>query len=144
VPANATARAVRGASGSRSARYLHPRADAGAAAGFRQALAAKAVPMDQLAPLLTLANLATYVIAINFAAFAAFGIDKMLAEARAWRISEAKLLALAFAGGSPGAYAGRHLFRHKTRKQPFSGELHAIAALQVALLALLAGWNALG
>jgi uncharacterized membrane protein YsdA (DUF1294 family) len=83
---------------------------------------------------------ALYLIAINFLAFAAFGLDKMLAEARAWRISEANLLGLALLGGSPGAYAGRHLFRHKTRKQPFSGELHTIAILQIAAAAGLATW----
>ena len=97
--------------------------------------------VDLLAYLLTPANVATYAVAINFAAFAAFGIDKMLAEAGAWRISEAKLLGLAFVGGSPGAYAGRRLFRHKTRKQPFSGELHLIAALQLAAAALFIGWR---
>jgi uncharacterized membrane protein YsdA (DUF1294 family) len=95
-------------------------------------------------PLLTPENLATYVAVINFVAFAAFGIDKMAARAGAWRISEAKLLGLAFVGGSPGAYAGRHLFRHKTRKQPFSGELHGIAVLQFGALAGLAGWWAFG
>ena len=82
--------------------------------------------------------------AINFVAFAAFGIDKKLAEARAFRISEARLLGLAFIGGSPGAYAGRHLFRHKTRKQPFSGELHTIAALQIAAMLAFLGWRSLG
>lgn len=96
--------------------------------------------MDQLVPLLTLPNIATYVAVINFVAFAAFGIDKMAARADAWRISEAKLLGLALFGGSPGAYAGRHLFRHKTRKQPFSGELHAIAMLQAAALAAFLAW----
>lgn len=94
--------------------------------------------------LLTPLNLALYAIAINFAAFAAFGIDKMLAEARVWRISEAKLLGLAFLGGSPGAYAGRHLFRHKTRKQPFSRELHKIALLQLFAAALFTGWTLAG
>lgn len=73
-----------------------------------------------------------FLIAINFAAFAAFGIDKALAEGGDRRISEANLLSLAFFGGTPGAYAGRHLFRHKTRKQPFSGELHTIAIMQIA------------
>ena len=34
------------------------------------------------------ANLATALIAVNFAAFAAFGIDKAKAEAGAWRVSE--------------------------------------------------------
>jgi uncharacterized membrane protein YsdA (DUF1294 family) len=78
--------------------------------------------------------LAPYMIAINALAFGAFGLDKMLAEGGARRIPERTLLALAFFGGSPGAYAGRHLFRHKTRKQPFSNELHGIAVLQAALL----------
>jgi len=100
--------------------------------------------MDQLAPILTPPNIATYVVAINFSAFAAFGIDKMLAEAGRRRISEAKLLGLALVGGSPGAYAGRHLFRHKTRKQPFSGELHGIATLQLVLLAGFGAWLAFG
>ena len=79
----------------------------------------------------TPANIATALIAVNFLAFAAFGIDKARAENGAWRISEATLLQLAFFGGTPGAYAGRALFRHKTRKQPFCSNLHMIAALQL-------------
>ena len=94
----------------------------------------------ELLALVTPLGAALYLIAINFLAFAAFGLDKMLAEARAWRISEAKLLGLALIGGSPGAYAGRHLFRHKTRKQPFSNELHTIAILQIAVAAGVATW----
>ena len=90
-----------------------------------------------LADLFAPANIATYGAAINFAAFAAFGIDKSLAESRARRVPETSLLTLALIGGSLGAYAGRHLFRHKTRKQPFSKMLHAIAALQVAVLVFL-------
>ena len=97
--------------------------------------------MDDPAALLTPINGVYYAVAINFAAFAAFGIDKMLAEANARRISEARLLSLALFGGSPGAYAGRHLFRHKTRKQPFSNDLHAIAALQAVALAAFAAWR---
>lgn len=96
--------------------------------------------MDSLYPLLTPANIATYLVAINFAAFAAFGIDKMLAEAGARRISEATLLGLALFGGTPGAYAGRHLFRHKTRKQPFSNELHGTVWIQVIALAAWMAW----
>lgn len=82
------------------------------------------------------AEIATYyAVAINLIAFVAFGIDKSLAEAGRWRVSEATLLGWAFLGGTPGAYAGRALFRHKTRKQPFSNELHGIAILQAALAA---------
>ena len=75
--------------------------------------------------------------AINFAAFAAFGIDKALAENQARRISEGMLLQLAFFGGIGGAYAGRVLFRHKTKKQPFSNQLHTIALLQLCVVVFL-------
>jgi uncharacterized membrane protein YsdA (DUF1294 family) len=100
--------------------------------------------MDALDTLLTPANVALYLGAVNLAAFAAFGADKRLARAGARRISEANLLALALVGGSPGAYAGRHLFRHKTRKQPFCAGLHAIAGLQLVALAGLAAWVVAG
>ena len=86
------------------------------------------------------ANLATALIALNFIAFAAFGIDKALAEAGRRRIAESTLLMWAALGGTPGAYAARALFRHKTRKQPFSGHLHTIAVIQAVLLAAGAGW----
>lgn len=76
-----------------------------------------------------------YAILVNLAAFAAFGIDKAYAEAGRQRISELTLLTWAFLGGTPGAYAGRALFRHKTRKQPFSSQFHGIAIFQVAALA---------
>nr|WP_232301550.1 DUF1294 domain-containing protein [Altererythrobacter epoxidivorans] len=73
--------------------------------------------------------------------FAAFGLDKSLAEGGRSRISEATLLNLSLIGGTAGAYAGRQVFRHKTRKQPFSSRLHTIAVLQVvaAGLASIAG-----
>lgn len=79
------------------------------------------------------ADIATALIAMNFLAFAAFGLDKAKAEAGARRISEAALLNLAFFGGIGGAYAGRALFRHKTRKQPFVSHLHTIAAMQLVV-----------
>ena len=91
--------------------------------------------------ILTPANLTYALIAINFAAFAAFGIDKAKAEAGAWRVQESTLLWLAFLGGSPGAYAGRALFRHKTRKQPFNHYLQAIVILQLVALGGWIGWT---
>lgn len=81
-----------------------------------------------------------YLIAINFVAFAAFGIDKALAEGGGRRVSEGTLLQWAVLGGTPGAYAGRRLFRHKTRKQPFSSHLHTVAVLQVVVLVVVAGY----
>ena len=94
--------------------------------------------MNPLFALATPDNIAIALIAVNFCAFAAFGLDKARAERGAWRISEGTLLNLAIIGGTPGAYAGRALFRHKTRKQPFSGRLHTIAIFQVAIIAGLA------
>ncbi len=86
--------------------------------------------------------IATALAAINFAAFAMFGIDKDRAERGAWRIKESTLLGLALIGGTPGAYAGHKVFSHKTRKQPFSGLLFAIAVLQVSAAGLWIGWSA--
>ena len=97
--------------------------------------------MDLVAPLLTPANLALAFVAVNFLTFAAFGMDKAAAE-RGWRRTpERSLLRWAFWGGTVGAYSGRALFRHKTRKQPFSSRLHAIAILQALALAGLTGWH---
>ena len=67
---------------------------------------------------------------INAATFAAFWSDKRRAIAGERRISEASLLQLALIGGSPGALVARHLFRHKTRKEPFSTRLLLIVAIQ--------------
>lgn len=80
---------------------------------------------------LTPLNIALALIAVNFIAFAVFGIDKVLAEQGMWRIAEGTLLFWAMVGGTPGAFAGRALFRHKTRKQPFSQALWGIAVVQL-------------
>lgn len=93
-----------------------------------------------VSPLLNPANVSTGLIAMNFLAFASFGIDKMQAEGGHRRTRESTLLWLALLGGSPGVYAGRALFRHKTRKQPFSRNLHAIAVLQALGLGAAFGW----
>jgi uncharacterized membrane protein YsdA (DUF1294 family) len=52
-------------------------------------------------------------------AFAMYGIDKRQAGRGAWRIPEAYLHALALIGGVLGAWAGRAVFRHKTRERVF-------------------------
>ncbi len=97
--------------------------------------------MSELAaPFLIPANLTTALIAMNFFAFAAFGIDKIKAEAGHWRGKESTLLILALLGGTGGAYAGRALFRHKTLKQPFSRQLHTIGVAQLLALGAVTGW----
>jgi len=81
--------------------------------------------------LLTPANIITALAVINFLAFAAFGFDKAQAQRGGWRVRESTLLKLALFGGSPGAYAGRSAFRHKTRKQPFNSQLRFTVVLQL-------------
>jgi uncharacterized membrane protein YsdA (DUF1294 family) len=68
---------------------------------------------------------------VNLWTMLRFYDDKHRAQQGKRRIPEADLLALALIGGSPGAFAARHLFRHKTRKQPFSTWLMLIAVVQI-------------
>jgi uncharacterized membrane protein YsdA (DUF1294 family) len=63
-----------------------------------------------------------------------FWQDKQRALAGERRISESDLLGLALIGGSPGALIARRLFRHKTKKEPFSTQLFLIIALQLGAL----------
>lgn len=67
-----------------------------------------------------------------------FWNDKQRAVHGARRIPERDLLQIALIGGSPGALLARRLFRHKTRKEPFSTYLLLIAVVQLgAMLGLL-------
>jgi uncharacterized membrane protein YsdA (DUF1294 family) len=71
---------------------------------------------------------------VNLFTMQLFWHDKQRAIAGERRIAEAHLLGLALIGGSPGALLARKLFRHKTRKQPFSTELFLIVAMQLGVL----------
>ena len=84
--------------------------------------------------MLSATNILLAFILLNAWTFVLFGWDKIQAEKFQWRVSEATLLKLALFGGSLGAYAGRALFRHKTRKQPFNGRLQNIAMIQLVAL----------
>ena len=78
-----------------------------------------------------------YLAAINGVTWLAFATDKAAAQQGHRRVAESTLLLFALMGGTPAAYGARHSLRHKTRKQPFSGQLHTVAALQIgALIAL--------
>lgn len=67
-----------------------------------------------------------------------FGWDKIRAEKFQWRIAERTLLRYAMLGGSIGAYTGRTIFRHKTRKQPFNANLQKIGFIQIVILTFVA------
>jgi uncharacterized membrane protein YsdA (DUF1294 family) len=58
----------------------------------------------------------SWFIAISVVTLACYGLDKGLSKARGVRarVPELVLNLLAVAGGSPGAWLGRTLFRHKT------------------------------
>lgn len=71
---------------------------------------------------------------VNLFTILRFWQDKQRALAGERRIAEADLLGLALIGGSPGALLARRLFRHKTRKQPFSIWLFLIVAIQTGAL----------
>lgn len=72
-------------------------------------------------------------LAVNLWTMLRFHQDKQRAIAGKRRIPEADLLALALLGGTPGAFVARRVFRHKTRKQPFSTWLMLIAVVQVGV-----------
>jgi uncharacterized membrane protein YsdA (DUF1294 family) len=69
-----------------------------------------------------------------------FWMDKRYAQEGRRRIPEASLLGMAAIGGTPGALIARQMFRHKTRKQPFSMYLWLIGVVQAGLVI---GWFAL-
>ncbi len=71
-----------------------------------------------------------WLVVANLLAFMLFGLDKRRAIDGGRRIRESDLLGAALLGGTGGAYLGRHYFRHKTVKQPFSTFLHLIALIQ--------------
>ncbi len=58
-------------------------------------------------------------LAIGVVTLCAYALDKLAAERRGWRVSEARLQMLALAGGWPIAWVAQQLFRHKTRKHEF-------------------------
>lgn len=74
-----------------------------------------------------------YLLLVNVIAFVMYGIDKRRAKKDAWRIPEARLLLVAAAGGSVGAWLGMKVWRHKTLHKKFRYGVPAIFMLQVAL-----------
>ncbi len=70
---------------------------------------------------------------INLTAFAAMGMDKLLAVKEKRRVPERRLFQLAAAGGSAGGILGMVCFRHKIRKRSFTVGFPLILLLQTML-----------
>ncbi len=77
-------------------------------------------------------GLLIYLAAINIVAFFLYGIDKWKARHDKWRITEARLIWIAVAGGSIGALLGMKIWHHKTKHAKFRFGLPAILILQIA------------
>ena len=70
---------------------------------------------------------------INVITFLVYGIDKLKAKKRKWRIPEATLILFAIMGGSIGAWLGIKVWHHKTMHKKFKYGIPIIQALQVGL-----------
>ena len=82
-------------------------------------------------------TLLLYYAAINIIAFLLYGIDKLKAKHKAWRIPEKTLLGICFLGGFAGAYLGMKYFRHKTKHEYFRIVIVLSFVLHLALLSWL-------
>lgn len=75
-----------------------------------------------------------WIVGLSIATFALYGFDKWRAGADGGRVPEMVLHGLALAGGFPGGWAGRRVFRHKTRHVSFLIVLIAATLLHVAIV----------
>ncbi len=65
--------------------------------------------------------------------FLLYGFDKAQSKTRGWRVPEVVLHGWALAGGFPGGWAGRSVFRHKTQKGLFVFVLVVSNAIHLGL-----------
>lgn len=72
-----------------------------------------------------------YIITINIISFIMYGRDKRKAIRGSFRTPEKVLIGVAMIGGSVGAYAGMHMFHHKTKHAKFFIGIPLIIIVQV-------------
>ncbi len=75
-----------------------------------------------------------YLAVINLVAFVLYGIDKLKAKRKSWRIPESRLIAAAVLGGSLGALAGMLVFRHKTLHAKFVVTVPLLLAAHISMI----------
>jgi len=76
----------------------------------------------------------SWLIAVNLTTFFFYAFDKSRVNAVGGRVPELVLHGLAVVGGSPGAFAGMEIFRHKTAKKPFRIAFWSIVAIQIVFM----------
>lgn len=69
----------------------------------------------------------------NLLTFAAYGYDKYCAKTGKWRLTEKRLMALAFYFGGAGAFLGMQIFRHKTKHLQFQILVPAFMVIQAVI-----------
>jgi len=85
---------------------------------------------------LDLKPLLSWLVAVNATTFLAFGFDKRISRTSITRIPENTLILLALAGGTPAAYLGMRIFRHKISKRSFTKKFWMVVILQSACIAV--------
>lgn len=80
-------------------------------------------------------------VGMNVATMLTYGYDKYVSQGGGRRVPEAALHMMAVAGGTPGAFLGQLVFRHKTRDRRFRLVFWAIAAVQVVVLLVYSRWR---
>ncbi|MBQ6602301.1 MAG: DUF1294 domain-containing protein [Eubacterium sp.] len=75
-----------------------------------------------------------YLVIINIIGLCMMGVDKGRARNHEWRIPEAALFGVSFAGGALGSLAGMYLFRHKTQHASFVIGIPVILIIWIIVL----------
>lgn len=77
-----------------------------------------------------------YLIGISAVALLLYGYDKSQSKRGGFRVPEFVLQVVALAGGTPGAFLGQQVFRHKTSKRSFRVGFALIVLLQLVGIGL--------
>ena len=82
-----------------------------------------------------------YLAVVNTITFIVYGIDKLKAKKRKWRIPESTLLLLAIIGGSVGAWCGVKVWHHKPLHKKFIYGIPLIVIIQISIIIYLSNTN---
>ena len=82
-----------------------------------------------------------YLAVVNTITFIVYGIDKLKAKKRKWRIPESTLLLLAIIGGSVGAWCGVKVWHNKTLHKKFIYGIPLIVIIQISIIIYLSNTN---